>query len=280
VELEDYRNASRAAWQIVAPGWTGRAEQMLEWGRAVTEWMLRALDARPGETILELAAGAGDTGFLVSRQVEPDGRVISTDFASAMVDAARKRAAGLGLDNVEFQVVDAERIDLESESVDGILCRWGYMLVADAAAAFRESRRVLRPEGRLVFSVWGPPSQNPWAAVVGRLLVEAGHLAPPGPTTPGIFALADQDRIGTLLTDAGFERREIEEVEAPIRFRDFRDYWDWVLQAAGGLSITVSRLSDAEREALRASLERAVIDFVEPDGTVFFPGVSLNVRAR
>ena len=280
MQLEGYRKASRAAWEMVAPGWVGRADQMFEWGRAVTEWMLKALDAGPGETILELAAGAGDTGFLVSPQVEPDGRVISTDFAPGMVEAARKRAAVLGLGNVEFLVVDAERIGLESDSVDGILCRWGYMLAADPAAAFRESRRVLRPEGRLVFSVWGEPPRNPWAAVVGRLLVEAGHPPPPEPTAPGIFALADLDRIGMLLTNAGFERHEVEEVDAPIRFRSFPDYWDWVLEAAGGLSITISRLSDADRNVLRDGVERAVADFAEPDGSLFFPGVSLNVLAR
>jgi ubiquinone/menaquinone biosynthesis C-methylase UbiE len=280
VQLDDYREASRAAWEMVAPGWVGRADQMFEWGRDVTERMLKALDARPGETILELAAGAGDTGFLVARRVEPGGRVISTDFAPAMVDSARRRAAVLGLDNVEFLVVDAERLDLESDSVDGILCRWGYMLMADPAAAFRESRRVLRPEGRLVFSVWGEPARNPWASLVGRLLVEAGHVPPPEPTTPGIFALANPEQIGQLVTGAGFERHEVEEVEAPIRFQNFSDYWDWVLQAAGGLSITISRLSDAERGALRASVERAVVDFAEPDGALFFPGVALNVLAR
>jgi SAM-dependent methyltransferase len=280
VTLDEYRAASRAAWEMVASGWVERAEQMLEWGAEVTERMLAALDARPGETILELAAGAGDTGFLAARQVGPTGRVISTDFAPAMVAAARRRAAELGLDNVEFRVVDAESLVLDTDSVDGILCRWGYMLMGDPATALRESRRVLRPKGKLVFSVWAEPARNPWASVVGRLLVEGGHMPPPEPEAPGIFALAEPERIAQLVAGAGFERHQVEEVEAPIRFRDFGDYWDFVLHAAGGLSITISRLSDGEREALRAAVQRSVARFAEPNGGVSFPGLARNVVAR
>ena len=280
VTLDEYRAASRAAWEMVAPGWVERAEQMLEWGAEVTERMLAALDARPGETILELAAGAGDTGFLAARQVGPTGRVISTDFAPAMVDAARRRAAELGLDNVEFRVVDAESLVLDTDSVDGILCRWGYMLMGDPATALRESRRVLRPKGKLVFSVWAEPARNPWASVVGRLLVEGGHMPPPEPEAPGIFALAEPERIARLVAGAGFERHQVEEVEAPIRFRGFGDYWDFVLYAAGGLSITISRLSDGEREALRAAVQRNVARFAEQNGGVSFPGLALNVVAH
>lgn len=261
---------------MVAPGWVERAERMLEWGSEVTERMLAALDARPGQTILELAAGAGDTGFLAARQIGPTGRVISSDFAPAMVDAARRRAAALRLDNVEFRVVDAESLALDTDSIDGIICRWGYMLMGDPAAALCESRRVLRPDGKLVFSVWAEPSRNPWASVVGGLLVEAGHMPPPEPETPGIFALAGPNRIAQIVTGAGFDRHEVEEIEAPIRFQDFGDYWDWVLHAAGGLSMTISELSDGDREPLRRAAQRGVAQFAEPDGAVFFPGVALN----
>jgi SAM-dependent methyltransferase len=280
VQLDEYRAASRAAWEQVAPGWVERAEQMLDWGAEVTTRMLASLDARPGQTILELAAGAGDTGFLAARAVGPTGRVISSDFSTGMVDAARRRAASLGLENVECRVLDAESLALDDDSVDGIVCRWGYMLMGDPAAALRESRRVLRPGGTLVFSVWAEPSRNPWGSVVGALLVAQGHVPPPEPETPGIFALADRSRIARILTSAGFERHDVDEVATPIGFRDFADYWDWVLHAAGGLSIAISELSGTERGALRAAVERDVVHFVEQDGRVSFPGLALDVVAR
>ena len=73
----------------------------------------------------------GDTGLLAARRVGESGRVLITDFAAAMVDAARRRAAELGVTNAEFRELDAERMDLAAGSVDGVVCRWGYMLMAD-----------------------------------------------------------------------------------------------------------------------------------------------------
>jgi ubiquinone/menaquinone biosynthesis C-methylase UbiE len=80
-------------------------------------------------------------------------RLITTDFSPAMLEAARRRGAELGVANVDYRVIDAERIELHDDSVDGVLCRFWYMLMADPAAAFAETRRVLRPGGRLALAV-------------------------------------------------------------------------------------------------------------------------------
>ena len=95
--------------------------------------------------MLELASGVGDTGLMVARLVGETGRVIIKDFAPEMVAEARRRAQEVGVENAEFRTLDAERMDLETDSVDGVLCRWAYMLMIDPAAAFAETRRVLRP---------------------------------------------------------------------------------------------------------------------------------------
>ena len=87
--------------------------------------------------------------------------MISSDFSPAMVEVARRRGAKLRLRNVEYRVIDGERIELGDDSVDGVLCQSGYMLLADPAAALAETRRVLRSGGRLALSVWGAPERNP-----------------------------------------------------------------------------------------------------------------------
>ena len=79
--------------------------------------------------------------------------------------------------NVEFQVWGAEWIDLPVASVDAVLCRWGYMLMADPLAALRETRRVLRPGGRLALAVWDAASANPWALGPQLVLRERGLRA-------------------------------------------------------------------------------------------------------
>ena len=103
----------------------------------VSEWLVDHVDPRPGQTILELAAGPGETGFLAAERVGADGRLISTDLSAGMIDAARRGAEARGLGNVELRVMDAQQIDLPDGSVDGVISRFGVMLMPEPAAAMR-----------------------------------------------------------------------------------------------------------------------------------------------
>src|SRR6266498_872929 len=161
----EYRRTSYGVSRAIAPGWERWRARLEEAVAPVREWMIHQLEAQPGDTLLELAAGAGDTGFEAAAIVGEAGRLISTDFSPAMVEVARRRAAELGLGNADLRVMDAERVELETDSVDGVLCRFGYMLMADPAVALSETRRVLRPGGRLVLAVWGAPERNPFFTV-------------------------------------------------------------------------------------------------------------------
>jgi SAM-dependent methyltransferase len=193
-----------------------------------------------------------------------------------MVAAARRRGAELGVANAEFQVLDAERMDLATDSVDGVLCRWGYMLMIDPGTAFAETRRVLRPGGRLAFSVFAAPQHNPWASHIGRILVARGHMAPPDPSAPGIFALADPNRVQALVTGAGFAAPQIEEVPMQWRFADPEAYWRFLTEMAGAISPVLRSLRPEEQGAVGAQLRQEVASFTH-DGGYDIPGLCLNV---
>jgi len=169
MDIAEYRQQSHDIWERMAAGWDEWNEVLASAARAATEQMVAALDPKRGQTILELASGAGVGGFAAAALMGGEGRLIMTDFASQMVQAERRRGAELGFDNIEYRVMDAERMDLDDDSVDGVLCRWGYMLMADRAAAVRETRRVLRDGGAVSFSVWGAPEDNQWATAVSRI---------------------------------------------------------------------------------------------------------------
>ena len=265
LEVEDYRRRSFEAWEAMAPGWERRRAQLEEAMAPVREWLVRELAPKPGDTVLELGAGPGDTGFTAAAIVGERGRLVSTDFSPDMVDVARRRGAELGLDNVDYRVMDAERIELDPASVDGVLCQSGYMLIPDPAAALSETRRVLRAGGRLALSVWGGPEDNPWASVAGRILVERGHMPPPQPGAPGVFSMAGE-RTRALLEGAGFTAVRTEEVGMRWVFSDLEDYETWLTDVAGAFALAIRGLSDAEREVFRSQLEEAVRPYAADAG--------------
>jgi len=274
MEPEDYRRTSYEAWEAMAPGWERWRAQLEEALTPVRKWLITELAPRPGDTVLELSAGPGDTGFAAAAIVGERGRLISTDFSPDMVEVARRRGAELGLENVDYRVVDAERIELDADSVDGVLCQSGYMLMADPAAALSETRRVLRAGGRLALSVWGAPERNPWAAIGGRFLVERGHMPPPKPGAPGIFSMASVERTRALLEGAGFTAVRMEDMPVRWAFRNLDEYEIWVTEVAGAFAMVVRGLPEDERKALKSQLTEAFAPFVA-DGGYELPGVAL-----
>lgn len=180
LDPDAHRAESLAGWEAAAPGWVRRRAEIDRFGAPVSAWMIDALGLQPGQRVLELAAGLGETGMLAAELVAPAGGVIVSDQAEAMLAGARARAEELGLDNVEFRALSAEWIDLPLASVDAVLCRWGYMLLADPAAALTETRRVLRPGGRLALAVWDALEHNPWAGLPMQELLEHGAAPAPG----------------------------------------------------------------------------------------------------
>jgi ubiquinone/menaquinone biosynthesis C-methylase UbiE len=279
LKLDEARERSRSIWDAMAPGWETFRQDLWEFSRPVSEWLIERLDPRPGQTILDLAAGLGDTGFLAARRVGETGRVLVTDFAPRMVAAARRRAAEFGVTNADFRQLDGERMDIESERVDGVVCRWGYMLMADPGAAFGETSRVMRPSGKLTFSVFGAADRNPWASLVGRVLVSERHIPPPVPGSPGIFALSDPKRIHELLTRSGFASPDVVEMPLTWRFPSPDAHW-WVLtEMAGAISPIVRGLAPEAQAKVRMHLGEMAQPFRAGDGYAF-PVLCLNVATR
>src|SRR5918992_193030 len=263
---EAARQRSRATWDAVATGWYTQREEIWESSRPVSEWMIRRLDPQPGDTVLELAAGLGDTGLRTARSVGRSGRVVITDFAPEMIAAARRRAEEMGVENAEFRTLDAERMALETNSVDGVLCRWAYMLMIDPAAAFAETRRVLRPGGRLAFSVWAARERNPALSLAGTVLVELGHIPPPDPEAPSAFAMADPGHIRELVVAADFAEPEIEEVSFRLPFTDRDAYWRYLPDTSASASPVLRALSPGAQNEVRAQVHEAARPYRSGEG--------------
>ncbi len=281
-----YREASLRGWEEAASGWVRSQRLIRDFAEPVSRWMIDAVAPQPGQRVLELAAGVGETGLLAAGLVAPDGAVIVSDQAEAMLAGARERATQLGLTNVELKAINAESIDLPVACVDAVLCRWGYMLMADPAAALGETRRVLKPGGRVAFAVWDDLAENPWASIPGAVLRERGLLASVPPGTPGPFMLYDRRRLRELLEDAGFADVRIEALDLHRLHRDFDDFWETTLDLSRSFHDAVLERPPAEalkiRDEVRARLARAGTSgrrIEAPDGSLDVPARTLVVAA-
>ena len=264
-DLDEYRARSLENWEEFSGTWADEHDFLHEATKPVADALVAGVGPQPGETILELAAGTGDVGFAVAERLGSDGKLIQTDFALGMVEAERRLAAEAGLTNIEHRVLDAERMDLEDASVDGVVCRYGYMLMADPAAALSETRRVLRDGGRLAFAVWTGPDSNLWAFLPGFELVEAGHLDPPEPDAPGIFAMGDPERVRSLVTGAGFAGPELQEVTVDWDYTDPAVHWEKTMKLAAPIADAVNRLPEDAREQIRGLVASRVLERVAED---------------
>jgi SAM-dependent methyltransferase len=277
-----HRQASLEGWEEAAAGWVRRQDLVREHTAPVSHWMLDALSLQPGQRVLELAGGIGETGMLAAELVAPMGSVIISDQAEAMLTGARARAQELGVENVEFKLFNAEWIDLPLASVDAVLCRWGYMLMADPAAALGETRRVLAPGGHVALAVWDSIASNPWALLPGEELIERGLAPAPDANTgyqPGPFALGNADAVSQLLAGAGFTEIDVQDLELPRHHPDFEDLWETTLDLSRGFHDAVLSRPAEEMDEIKASLAQRFAPYTAADGTLEVPGRTLLASA-
>jgi ubiquinone/menaquinone biosynthesis C-methylase UbiE len=273
--LERHRQEIYEIAEAIAPTWERRRADVEEVATPVREWMLRELRPQEGATVLELAAGVGETGFEAATMIGATGRLITSDLSPAMLEAARRRGAELGVANVDYRIIDAERIELDDDSVDGVLCRFGYMLMADPAAALAETRRVLRAGGRLTLAVWGALERNPFFAIIAISLVQRGHIPPPEPPpAPGPFSMASAERVEGLLRRAGFADVRTEEVLGRFVLPDVGEYLSVIADTAGPIALALRGLAESERAAVRTDVEDSLRRFAT-EGGYELPGVAL-----
>jgi SAM-dependent methyltransferase len=261
-------------WASVADAWEENAAFVDARGAHVTARMVELARPRSGDRVLELACGTGGPGLESAPLVAPDGEVVVSDVVAEMTAIASRRAAERGLGNVTARVLDLEAIDEPDASYDVVHCREGLMLVPEPARAAREIRRVLRPGGRAVVSVWGPRERNPWLGLVFAAVAEQLGAPVPPPGRPHPFSLDDADRLERILADAGLAEVVVEELDTPYRAATVDEWWTRTAALAGPLARRLAALPAGPAAALRARAAEAARPYTT-DAGVDFPGVCL-----
>ncbi len=263
-----------------ATGWVANAERTDARLQPVTEWLIDKAEVGADDVVLEVAAGPGGVGHRVAPLVVNGGSVLSTDLSPAMVDAARRIGRQRSASNVAYCVMDAQEMSLERDSFDAVISRSGYMLMPSPVSALRESARVLRPGRNLAFSVFAGPAHNPFVAVPQRVFVDLGHLEPPAPGTPGVFALSEPDRIDDVVSQAGLQVLGIEAIDLEGSFPTAVSIVDRILEMNVLVAPVHRRLPEDEQMQVRGALIDAFGRYAEADGSYVLPSRMWGVQAR
>jgi SAM-dependent methyltransferase len=234
---------------------------------------LRVHPPRPGERVLDIGCGFGDTSQQIAAMVGPDGSVLGFDVAERFIERAREEAGQAGLGNVEFAVGDVQVTEFD-RGFDYAFSRMGTMFFANPVPAMRNVREALVPGGRLCMVVWRRKVENVWmhrAETVVERFVEEDEDSDEPTCGPGPFSMGDADVTSAILLGAGFEQISLRRCDIPIRIgADLDEAVEFAM--ALGPAGEVLRLAGAEAERIRpeiaAALREALAEFQGPEGIV------------
>ncbi len=216
----------------------------------------------PGDRVLDVGCGFGDTAILLGRAVGPSGAVLGIDCADAFLDYARRDAAKQGVTNVSFLRGDAE-LALPANQVDLVFSRFGTMFFANPVAGLRTMRKALRPGGRMVHIVWRERADNPWLSMAKEVVLR--YLPQPGADAqtcgPGPFSMADEPMVRAMMESAGYENIVFKRVDAPVLVgRSVEDAiaFQLAIGPAGEVFREAGEAAEAKREEIEAALAEAI----------------------
>ncbi len=253
---------SREAAMESGSAWR-RAARLQAFGPA-TERMVDLANVHLGHRVLDIGAGTGDQTVAAARRVGPTGFILATDISASILEVAATAAQQAGLSNVSTRVMDAENLELESDSFDAVISRFALMLIPNIHKALNEIRRVLRSGGRIAALVFSTTEKCPYLSIPHAITRRAGRLTSP-PEPFGEFRLAGPGVMASAYGNAGFRDVAVEEFPTRRRFPSLAEAMEY---AKGPLPLRelTARLSPAEQAQAWAEIEEALQQFVGPDG--------------
>jgi ubiquinone/menaquinone biosynthesis C-methylase UbiE len=237
------------------------------------EEALKAHPPRPGDRVLDLGCGFGDTTQQLAELVGPDGEAVGVDVSEPFIAAARQEAEDAGAVNVRFLTADVQVAEL-GESFDYAFSRMGIMFFANPVQALRNVRSALNPGGRLCAVVWRRKLDNEWvrrAELVVEEYLEHPEESDEPTCGPGPFSMANADTVSEQLKIAGFEQISLRRCDLPLKIGSDLDHaveFNMSLGPAGEVLRLWEDRVDEIRPKIARDLREALAEFDGPDGVV------------
>lgn len=193
--------------EILVPKWNKFRHLLSGNGAVHSSMAYKDFNIKPGDKVLDIGCGYGETCLEIGRIVGPEGEVLGLDCTQAFIDIANKERDEAGLNNVSFVLGDAQTYELPENYYDIVYSRFGVMFFQNIVYALKNAHKTLKPGGKLCLIVWRTINDNPCWGMAKDIALN--HLPPPGDNAatcgPGPFALADEETDRGMLKAAGFD---------------------------------------------------------------------------
>lgn len=267
-------------WRENAKHWIKHSATIRTMFAPVTRVLIERTGIHEGQSVLDVAGGAGEPSLTIARAVGPNGSVTCTDVVAEMVEAAEQEANRQGLKNVQFRQCSADALPFPDNSFDAVVSRLGVMFFPDPVAAVREILRVTKPGGVLGFVAWHESQLNPFCYLVSGVMDQHVSAPPADPDASNAFRFAEHGKLASVLEEAGaaeVSESEISfDIEAPISAQEF---WAMRSQTSDTLRSKLEQLSADEQAQIGREIKQAIAEFF-PNNQMKFPALMILVTGH
>jgi ubiquinone/menaquinone biosynthesis C-methylase UbiE len=264
-------------WQETASYWTKHHNTIRMMFAPLTRALIKQAHIVQGQSVLDVAGGAGEPSLTIAQTVGPLGFVMCTDPIAEMLASAEEEALSRGLENVRFWQSTADSLPFTSDLFDVAISRLGVMFFPNPLAGLREMLRVTKPGGRIALAVWDRSDLNPYSYLITQVVSRHVASSPINPDALDAFRFAEPGKLVGILKRAGaIDVRECVvkfDMAAPVSVEEF---WTFRSEISEILREKLRNLSSDEKEGIANEVKYAVREFF-PGGHMRFPAQMIIV---
>jgi SAM-dependent methyltransferase len=280
IDAGEFREGQRKQWNTAATGWRKWSELIDSAAGHVSERLVELAGVKPGDRVIDIAAGYGEPSLTAARAAGPEGSVVATDISAKMLAFGRERAEAAGLENIEFVESAAMSLDFPADSFDAAISRWGIIFDPDGEGAAARVRGFLKPGARMAIASWGTPDQVPFLAIPMRTAMEKLQVPPPPPGTPGPLSRPTPEALAGLLAGGGFSDVNAEEVTVTLDWDSPEEFTTFVREIAPPITAMIAPHPPEKQDETWAAITEAVRKAAGDGGKVVFSNVVLLAAGR
>jgi ubiquinone/menaquinone biosynthesis C-methylase UbiE len=238
--------------------------------RPFAEQLVARLALRPGDRLIDVAAGTGIVARIARERLGPEARIVGVDVAPAMLAVARAVDP-----TIDWRAGNAASLPVAAaEQFTVLTCHQGLQFMPDKAAAIREMRRALAPGGRVGIATWRSLQELPRMLELNAIAER--HV---GQVVDSRHSFGDANALQRLLSDGGFSDISVETVTHDVQFAEGALFARLNAMAVIGMSDKGKPMSEAERGELAdlvAAESEDVVAKATKDGLFTLP-LSTNI---